>query len=268
MAAQRLHRPSGGLESLPLWQNGLPHLLYTWTIFMAAGVHSGAQVIPSGPLLPAGVQARSEALLPGVCPATGSLYPTQGGPLVNPLLQPGPPKSNSTPSSPRSSLSRGKRDFATRKRPSRRYGTDIAQFQKMSAVQQESVTTVGSGGFRGFPGGSGVKHPPAMQETLVQSLGGEDPWRRAWQPTLVFLPGGSYGQRSLVSNSPWGCKELDTTEATEPTGTCAGSRHGRFPPVTRSCGRGLLSEASGLNGLPRLSRASTPKPESVCSTIS
>ena len=28
-----------------------------------------------------------------------------------------------------------------------------------------------------------------MQETWVQSLGREDPWRRKWQPTPVFLPG-------------------------------------------------------------------------------
>ena len=38
------------------------------------------------------------------------------------------------------------------------------------------------------------------------------PWRRAWQPTPVFLPGESHGQRSLMGYSPWGCKELDTTE--------------------------------------------------------
>ena len=30
------------------------------------------------------------------------------------------------------------------------------------------------------------------------------PWRRAWQPTLVFLPGESHGQRSLMGYSPWG----------------------------------------------------------------
>ena len=35
------------------------------------------------------------------------------------------------------------------------------------------------------------------------------PWRRAWQPTPVFLPGESHGQRSLVDYSPWGCKEWD-----------------------------------------------------------
>ena len=44
---------------------------------------------------------------------------------------------------------------------------------------------------------------------------GRVPWRRAWQPTPVLLPGESYGQRSLVGYSPWGCKESDTTEMTE-----------------------------------------------------
>ena len=38
------------------------------------------------------------------------------------------------------------------------------------------------------------------------------PWRREWQPTLVFLPEKSHGQRSLVGYSPKGCKEADTTE--------------------------------------------------------
>ena len=37
-------------------------------------------------------------------------------------------------------------------------------------------------------------------------------WRRKWQPTPVFLPGESHGQRSLVGYSPWGGKESDTTE--------------------------------------------------------
>ena len=36
--------------------------------------------------------------------------------------------------------------------------------------------------------------------------------RRKWQITPVFLPGESHGQRSLVGYSPWGHKELDTTE--------------------------------------------------------
>ena len=36
-----------------------------------------------------------------------------------------------------------------------------------------------------------VKNPPAMRETWVQSLSCEIPWRRAWKPTPVFLPGES-----------------------------------------------------------------------------
>ena len=35
------------------------------------------------------------------------------------------------------------------------------------------------------------------------------PWRKAWQPTQVFLPGESYGQRSLAGYSPWSCKKSE-----------------------------------------------------------
>ena len=42
--------------------------------------------------------------------------------------------------------------------------------------------------------------------------GREDPQRRAQQPTPVYLPGESYGQRSLVSYTPWSCKESNTPE--------------------------------------------------------
>ena len=38
------------------------------------------------------------------------------------------------------------------------------------------------------------------------------PWKRKWQPTPVFLPGKSQGQKSLAGYSPWNHKELDTTE--------------------------------------------------------
>ena len=97
-----------------------------------------------------------------------------------------------------------------------------------------------------------LKRLPAIQDTWVLSLGWEDPlekemathssilglpwwlrwqriclqhrrprfspwmrkipWRRAWQPIPVFLPGESHGQRSLVGCSPWGPKESDMTE--------------------------------------------------------
>ena len=38
-------------------------------------------------------------------------------------------------------------------------------------------------------------------------------WERKWQPTPVFLLGKSRGQRSLAGYTPYGYKELDTTEA-------------------------------------------------------
>ena len=40
-------------------------------------------------------------------------------------------------------------------------------------------------------------------------------WRKKWQPTPVFLPGASQGQRSLVGCRLWGRTESDTTEATQ-----------------------------------------------------
>ena len=51
---------------------------------------------------------------------------------------------------------------------------------------------------------------PAMQQfnPWVKKI----PWRRKWQPTPVFLPGKSHGQKSLVGYSPCGLKEPDVTE--------------------------------------------------------
>ena len=57
-----------------------------------------------------------------------------------------------------------------------------------------------------------VKSLPSVQETQVHSLGGEDPWRRVWQPTLVCLPGKFHGQQGLDGYSPWGHKESDMTK--------------------------------------------------------
>ena len=65
----------------------------------------------------------------------------------------------------------------------------------------------------GFLGGASGK------EQTFQSWVRKIPWRRAWQPTPVLLPGKSHGQRNLVGYSPWSCEESDTTEATEHTHT-------------------------------------------------
>ena len=58
-----------------------------------------------------------------------------------------------------------------------------------------------------------VKNLPAVQETRLHSLGWEDPCRREWLPTPVFLPRELHEQRSLTGYSPWGRKELDMTES-------------------------------------------------------
>ena len=47
----------------------------------------------------------------------------------------------------------------------------------------------------------------AVNPGLIPSLGTWVPWRREWQPTLLFLPRELHGQRSLVGYCPWGCKE-------------------------------------------------------------
>ena len=44
-------------------------------------------------------------------------------------------------------------------------------------------------------------------------------WRRKWQPTPVFLLEESHGQSSLMGYSPWGRKELDSTEWPSPHST-------------------------------------------------
>ena len=68
-----------------------------------------------------------------------------------------------------------------------------------------------------------VKNLPASRTSRRHQFDpwiGKISWRRAWQPTLVFLPGESHRQRSLASYSPWGRKELDMTGVTEHVHTC------------------------------------------------
>ena len=63
-----------------------------------------------------------------------------------------------------------------------------------------------------FPDASVVKNLPANEGDRFNS------WVRRFpgggQPTPVFLPGESHGQRSLAGHSPWGCTESDTSEHT------------------------------------------------------
>ena len=51
-----------------------------------------------------------------------------------------------------------------------------------------------------------VENPPAMEETQVQSLGGEDPLEKEWQPTLALLPGNPKHREAWWATSPRGPK--------------------------------------------------------------
>ena len=74
-------------------------------------------------------------------------------------------------------------------------------------------------GVKGFPGGSVVKKKKKIClqcrrhwrdgfNPWMEKI----PWKRRWQPTPVFLPGKSHGQKSLAEYSPWGHKESDRTD--------------------------------------------------------
>ena len=70
---------------------------------------------------------------------------------------------------------------------------------------------------QGFPGGASGKEPACQCmrcKTREFNTGvGKILWRRAWQPTPVFLPGKSPGQRSLLGYSLQDCTELGMTVA-------------------------------------------------------
>ena len=69
--------------------------------------------------------------------------------------------------------------------------------------------------YPGFPDGASGKEPACQCRRLrFNPWAGKIPWRRAWQPITVLLPGESPGQRSLAGYSPRGHKESDTTEVT------------------------------------------------------
>ena len=61
----------------------------------------------------------------------------------------------------------------------------------------------------GFPGGASGQEPDCrcrrrrgVGRLRFDPWVGQIPWRRAWQPTPVFLPGESHGQKSLAGHSP------------------------------------------------------------------
>ena len=71
----------------------------------------------------------------------------------------------------------------------------------------------------GFPGNVSGKEPTCQCRRCKRDE--FNPWvrkipsRRAWQPTPVFLPEESHGQRSPAGYRPQGCKELNTAQETQ-----------------------------------------------------
>ena len=80
------------------------------------------------------------------------------------------------------------------------------QFSKHVAFRNEHTTP-------GFPGGTSGKEPTCQGRRCkkpqfnlwVRKIA----WRRSWQPTPVFLPGASHGQRSLMGYGPKGHTEFN-----------------------------------------------------------
>ena len=98
--------------------------------------------------------------------------------------------------------------------------------EEPDGLQSMGITRVGHGWvsnthkvFLGFPGGASGKEPTCQcrrhKRHGFHFWVGKILWRRAWQPTPVFLPGQSHGQRSLAGYGPWRLKELDMNKVTQ-----------------------------------------------------
>ena len=85
------------------------------------------------------------------------------------------------------------------------------RWQLVEGLQQQSFSShsgMDHGANRDFPGRLVVKNMPCQcgrcKRCEFDSWVGKIPWSRKWQPTPVFLPRESHGQRNLVGYSPWG----------------------------------------------------------------
>ena len=95
----------------------------------------------------------------------------------------------------------------------KRVGYDLTTTVKTCGASFHTLICHFCSRFGGFPGGAGGKEPACQcrrcKRHRFDPWIGKIPWRRKWQPTPVFLPGESHGQRSLACYSPWGSKEWD-----------------------------------------------------------
>ena len=92
--------------------------------------------------------------------------------------------------------------------------------QKQFIEFTSSITTLGNilhlvitafGLPRWLSGKESASQWRSLRRHMFEPWLGKIPWRREWQPTPVFLPGESHGQRRLAGYGQWGHKESDTT---------------------------------------------------------
>ena len=95
-----------------------------------------------------------------------------------------------------------------------------------------------------------VKNPPAIasrhKRCKFNPWVGKIPWRRAWQPTPVLLPGEFHGRRSLADYRLWGHKGSDTTK--QPITALLSSV--QFSSVAQSCPTLCNPRNRSMPGLP------------------
>jgi len=75
------------------------------------------------------------------------------------------------------------------------------------------------------------------------------PWRKAWQPTPVFLPGESCGQRNLANYSPAAAKSLQSCPTLCDPVDCSlpgSSVHGIFQAIVLEWGAIAFSELQSI----------------------
>ena len=79
------------------------------------------------------------------------------------------------------------------------------------------------------------EHPAQLQYHSIWFSHLSTYFTSGWQPTPVFLPGESHGQRSLVGSSPWGHKESDMTERLHFHFSLSCTGEGNGNPLQCSC---------------------------------
>ena len=101
---------------------------------------------------------------------------------------------------------------SSRHRPFQDHNTETYLVSTCRSMTPSRVKTLSASLY--ISGGAGGKEHACRcrRQESDPWVGKIPPWRRKRQPTPIFLPGESRGQRSLVGYSPWGHRESDTTE--------------------------------------------------------